>query len=295
MYNYLFGFAICNLLVSIGLAQPGMVAPKKSAPTVKPAVTSPAVAGGIFNQAPPLVNNALIANVSKFYQLQVEGKFRQCIPLVADESQDDYFNIEKSKYRGFEIVKVEYKDNFKKAVITLKVGITYVFHGEAVPLEAPIASNWKLEKGIWKWYLNKTVAHTTPFGGLTAGPGNPEDHLVTRPKSVPQLLAQVSMDKQDLQLSSFEDSKAEILISNFMPGVVTLLLDYELLPGMTIALEKKVLKSGEKTRLLVAYHPSDAVAKPMRRGLLTIEETGASMPFNITFAVPEEVMKSIPK
>ncbi len=284
MYNYLFGFAICNLLSPACLAQPAIVKPK-----------SPAVAGGIFNQAPPLVNNALIANVSKFYQLQVEGKFRQCVPLVADESQDDYFNIEKSKYRGFEILKVEYKDNFKKAVVTLKVGITYVFHGEAVPLEAPIASNWKLEKGIWKWYLNKSVAHTTPFGGLNAGPGDPEDHLVTRPKSVPQLLNQVSMDKQDLQLSSFEDSKAEILISNFMPGIVTLMLDYELLPGMSITLEKKVLKSGEKTRLLVAYHPADKVAKPMRRGLLTIEETGASMPFNITFAVPDEVMKSIPK
>ena len=309
MYLYLLGFAVCSLaMAQPRLAQPGLVPPgmqKKSVPAAKtapvvaapktPAPVAPVASGaGIFNQAPPLVNKALIANVAKFYQLQVEGKFRQCIPLVADSSQDDYFNAQKSKFREFEILKVDYKDNFKKAIVTLTVGITYVFHGEAVPLKAPIASSWKLDKGQWKWYLDKESAAGTPFGGFKAGPGDPESKLVTRPQSAADVIAQVKMDKQDLMLSSFADSKEEILITNNMQGEVSLMLDYETLPGMTIALEKSELKAGEKTRILIAYHPSDKAPKPMRRGLLKVEQTGAYIPFNIMFAVPEEVLKNIP-
>ncbi len=299
MYLYLLGFAICSL----AMAQPGLQQ-KKSVPATKapvvtapktPALVAPVTSGsGIFNQAPPLVNKALIANVAKFYQLQVDGKFRQCIPLVADSSQDDYFNAQKSKYREFEILKVDYKDNFKKAIVTLTVGITYVFHGEAVPLKAPIASTWKLEKGQWKWYVDKENVLATPFGGFKAGPGDPESKLVTRPQSAGDVIAQVKMDKQDIMLSSFADSKDEILITNNMQGVVSLMLDYETLPGLSILLEKSELKAGEKARIMIAYHPSDKSPKPMRRGLVKVEQTGAYMPFNIVFAVTEEVMKLIP-
>ena len=112
--------------------------------------------GSLFNQAPPDVHKALIANVTKFYQNFVDGKFRECIPLVAEESQDDYFNIQKDKFRNFEIIKVDYKDNFQRAVAVINVGITHMFRGQGYPLAAPIASNWRLEKGEWRWFIDKT-------------------------------------------------------------------------------------------------------------------------------------------
>ena len=180
---------------------------KKAAPS-KPATTAgstPATAGGLFNQAPPEANRKLLATVQQFFQLHVEGKFRQVAPLVAEDSQDDYFNSEKTKFREFEILKVEYSKDFKRAKVTTVLGINHVFRGQTMPLKAPMASNWKIEKGEWRWFVDREVKKATPFGPLTPGPGDPKDFLITRPQSVSQVLGQVRAEKQELRLSSFTE------------------------------------------------------------------------------------------
>lgn len=259
------------------------------------ALTSLAMAqqsGSLFNQAPPEVHKALIANVSKFYQNFVDAKFRNCIPLVAEESQDDFFNIQKDKYRSFEIIKVEYKDNFQRAVVVMNVGITHIFRGQGYPLSAPIATNWKMEKGEWRWFLDKTYSHSTAFGGaMKPGEGSREGKLASRPESAAAVLAQVRVDSQEVMLSSFAESKGEILVSNDMPGSINLKLDWEELPGLKVVLEKNELKAGEKVKLLLTYKPVNKSPKPMRRALLSIEQTGSQIPITILFAVPSELKK----
>lgn len=248
--------------------------------------------GSLFNQAPPDVHKALIANVSKFYQNFVDAKFRNCIPLVAEESQDDFFNIQKDKFRNFEIIKVDYKDNFQRAVVVVNVGITHMFRGQGYPLSAPIATNWKMEKGEWRWFLDKTYSQSTPFGGaMKPGEGSREGLLVSRPESAAAVLAQVKVDSQEVMLSSFAESKGEILVSNDMPGSINLKLDWEELPGLKLTLEKKELKAGETAKLLLTYKPANKSAKPMRRALLSVEQTGAQIPITILFAVPPEPKK----
>ena len=261
----------------------------------KPAATPPETSGGLFNQAPPEVNRKLLATVQQFFKLHVEGKFRQVTPLVAEDSQDDFFNSEKTKYREFEIIKVDYSDNFKKAKVTTALGVNYVFRGQTMPLKAPMTSSWKLEKGQWRWFVDKTVAQRSPFGNVKPGPGNPSDFLITRPQSVAQVLGQVKVEKQDIRLSSFEASTDSVIIDNQMPGTITISVECERLPGLSCVLEETELKGGQKTKLMFKYEPSDKSPKPMRRADIVVTETGARLPLRITFGVNEEMLKNVPK
>ncbi len=305
----------CILVLAMGSAgfaqQPAIKPPAVKPAPVKPAAAKPAAAkpaavkpaatpkpenaGGLFNQAPPESNRKLMAAVQQFFQLHVDGKFRQVTPLVAEDAQDDYFNSEKTKYRDFEILRVEYSDNFKKAKVTAALGVNFVFRGQTMPLKAPMTSNWKIEKGQWRWYVDKTAKLRTPFGAVEAGPGDPKDHLITRPQTVAQVLGQVKIEKKDIRLSSFEASSDSVIIDNQMPGVVTLSVECEALPGLTCKLAETELKADQKTKLLIKYEPADKSPKPMRRVDIVVAETGARLPLAITFAVSEELLKDIPK
>ena len=69
----------------------------------------------VFEKAPPDVDNALRERVAKFFQAHIEGKFRQAEAVIAEDSKDFYYNMEKQRYLGFEIVRINYSENFTKA------------------------------------------------------------------------------------------------------------------------------------------------------------------------------------
>ena len=95
-------------------------------------------------------------------------------------------------------------------------------------------------------------------------------------------------------LSSFAESTGEILVTNDMPGSINLKLDWEELPGLKVTLNKKELQAGEKAKLLFTFKPANKNPKPMRRALISVEQTGAQIPITIQFAVPPEPKKSLP-
>src|SRR5207248_340652 len=72
-------------------------------------------AADLFHKAPPAVDDALRARISKFFQYHVDGKFRQAEALVADDSKDFFYSANKPKYMGFEIKDIIYTDDFSKA------------------------------------------------------------------------------------------------------------------------------------------------------------------------------------
>ena len=49
----------------------------------------------IFEKAPPEVDNALRERVSKFFQAHVDGKFRLAEEVIAEDSKDFFYNMEK--------------------------------------------------------------------------------------------------------------------------------------------------------------------------------------------------------
>ncbi|MGC8794691.1 MAG: hypothetical protein ACP5U2_15005, partial [Bryobacteraceae bacterium] len=129
-------------------------------------------AAELFEKAPPEVDQALRERVKFFYQCHVEGKFRQADQVVAEDSKDAFFAAEKPRYRGFEIVRIVYSDNFTRARVVVAVDTDFMAPGIGrIPVKAPLTSLWKLENGQWWWYVDRNAGKQTPFGPMRAGEG----------------------------------------------------------------------------------------------------------------------------
>src|SRR3984893_18862048 len=69
----------------------------------------------LFAKAPPDVDEALRARISKFYQAHVDGKPRRAEEMVAEDSKDYFYGRKKPKSLSFEIGKIEYSKDFTEA------------------------------------------------------------------------------------------------------------------------------------------------------------------------------------
>ena len=79
----------------------------------------------VFEKAPPQVDEALRQNVAKFYQAHVDGKFRNAEAVIAEDSKDTFYNLEKQRYFSFEIVRINYSENFTKAAVVTGVEVEW--------------------------------------------------------------------------------------------------------------------------------------------------------------------------
>ena len=59
--------------------------------------------------APPKVEKALRARVTQFYQDYVDAKFRDAETLVANDTKNFFYSIEKPQYFGFELGSIVYR------------------------------------------------------------------------------------------------------------------------------------------------------------------------------------------
>ena len=112
----------------------------------------------LLSKAPPDVDEALRARVSKYYQAFVDAKPRRAEPLVAEDSQDFFYNMKKTQLLSFEIGKIEYSDSFTKAKAVV-IAETYVMAlgFGSKPVKVPITSLWKLVDGQWYWYITEDL------------------------------------------------------------------------------------------------------------------------------------------
>src|ERR1700726_4555299 len=69
----------------------------------------------LFSKAPPDVEEALRARISKFHQAHVDGKPRRAEEVVAEDSKDFFYDMKKPKALSFEIGKIEYSKDFTEA------------------------------------------------------------------------------------------------------------------------------------------------------------------------------------
>src|SRR5215203_3723879 len=129
----------------------------------------------VFDKAPPELDNALRARVAKFFQAHVDAKFRQAEEVIAEDSKDFFYNMEKQKYFGFEIVRINYSENFTKATVVTGVEVEWRSPRVGVMrVKPPLTSLWKLENGQWYWYVVPQKDWDTPWGRMNPGP-DPKD------------------------------------------------------------------------------------------------------------------------
>jgi len=221
----------------------------------------------LFHKAPPAVDEALRARISKFFQYHVDGKFRQAESLVAEDSKDFFYSANKPKYMGFEIKDIIYSDDFSKAkavVVTQMVVMAPGFLDKPVPV--PIPSRWKLVKGEWFWYIDQDELNMTPFGKMKAGTapaGGSSVPAIPGPEEAARLLAGVKVEKEEVVLKAKEPGTAEFTIVNGMPGHVSLSLDELHFQGVTVKLDAQDLAAGAKAHVTFDWKPQLYLAKAL--------------------------------
>jgi hypothetical protein len=219
----------------------------------------------LFHKAPPAVDEALRARIAKFFQLHVDGKFRQAEALVAEDSKDFFYSANKPKYMGFEIKNIVYTDDFAKAkavVVAQMVVMAPGFLDKPVPV--PIPSRWKLVNGEWYWYIDEDELNMTPFGkmkGGTAAPGGSGVPAIPGPEEAAKLLAGVKAENEEVVLKAKEPGSAEFTIVNTMPGSVSLALDELQFPGISVKLDAAELAAGAKAHVTLDWKPGRYLAR----------------------------------
>lgn len=246
----------------------------------------------LFETAPPHIDEALRARIGIFYQSHVDGKFRQADAVVHEDSKDAFFEAMKPRYKGYEIVRIAYAEDFAKARVVVAVDTDFLMPGRGqIEIKAPMTTLWKLDGGEWWWYLPPPEEGVqTPFG-LMRGASSPEseavqDAIASMPTSAEAFLRQIRVSKTTVMLSTAKPSSDEVVITNGMPGPVSLTFSSESRPGYEAKLERESIESGEEARILFHFEPTGEGPTPPIAAEITVNPTGQVIPIRVRFESP---------
>ena len=270
-----------------------------------PVAQSPAeqAPSDVFDKAPPAIDDALRARVSAFYQAHVDGKFRLTDQYVAEDSKDVFFAAEKPQYRGFQITKITYTDNFTKATVITACKTELFFHGHQMPVTMPAVTHWKIDNGDWFWYYFKATQVDSPWGVMKPGPPSEGSSVTARIPTDPMaaarnILAKVVLDRNAVTVDQTKESKQEIHLKNGMLGAIKVLADPTGTPGLTVRPAQPEVGPGEEVAVVIAFNPDDPEVtcreclmhpgvRPPITVSLTVQPTQQRFPIQITFTQPE--------
>jgi len=231
-----------------------------AAPPTKPSATPPAE-----------VDQALRAQATAFLKYQMEGNFRKAYELVAEDSKDYYLGSTKDKSASLALQKVEYSDNFTKAVVSSASKQVVVMEGRPIEIPSGRIDRWKLVDGQWKWYHDpsKDVIMTV-VGATPVTPADPS--AAASPLQLPKDLSPeavaaaakkitpvaATLNRSAVPFTLGKETTEEVVFHNNSPGPVR--IDADLIADYPefVVLPKKFLVSpqGEIT-FKVTYHPSN--------------------------------------
>jgi len=246
-------------------------------------------------QAPPEVDRELRARVTGFYQNFLKDSFspRKAEPFVAEDTKDYFYNAGKYKYESFTIGKIAYSDNFTKAVVNVIGKMERTIAGQAVMMDTPTDTHWKMENGKWCWYYDPADYNITPMGGKNpppaTGTAEPRSGAVKPKNSSPEatreagisVLEQQTMglDKATLTFSADQPSSDQVVFTNGADGDIQIALDGPVVRGLTVKLDKTTVPGHGTAVLSMRYDPSD------KSGPKDLWEPKGTIPFRI-FAAP---------
>jgi hypothetical protein len=212
----------------------------------------------IFDKAPPEVEEALRARVAKFYQLQKDGKYRMSEQLVAEDSKDIFYVADKRQCFTFEIFSIKYSDEFSRAKVGVLCETDFPMPMSApVRVKIPMPTTWKLDGGLWSWYVEPQKEVQTPFGMMRPpAPGAAGGEAAIDPRagfarapSVASLATAVKADVSELSLS--KGAQGHVTLTNKFVGPVTLSVDNPSLTGFEAKLESTTVDPGKSVQLAI--------------------------------------------
>jgi hypothetical protein len=233
----------------------------------------------LFNRAPADVDQALRARITEFFHYHVTGEHRKAEALVAEDTQDYFYNNNKPRYLSFEIKSIEYSDGYTKAkaLVTVKMAVMLPgFNGKV--MDIPTGSYWKLIDGKWYWYLSKAMQNASPMGEMHPGPPSADatpPALPMIPATFNELFSQVKADKGAVAVKP--GASDQVVIFNGMVGPINLTVDGKI-DGIQAAFDHSEIKPGEKATMTVK------ATDGAKAGELTvhIQQTGQTIPIQVT-------------
>jgi len=244
--------------------------------------------------APPEVDAALRARVTRFFQLEVEGKFSKALDLVAADTKDLFIGSSKPTYRSFELKSIEYYDNNTKAEVMMLVTRLLPIEGfMGHPLPTKMTSRWKVENGQWCYFVDpEKDMPATPFGRLgmpgsrlpTGGaPGQPPAAILptVKPPSRQMLL---TTNKTEVKIKTSGPSSERVLINNPSRVALGLTVSDPKIAGLTVKLDKLTMRPGEKAVLSIESAGKDPLPKKPILVVVRVRQTNQVIPITVNFA-----------
>jgi len=225
-------------------------------------------AAAVGQEAPADVDKALRDRVDLFFRYHVEGgaSLRKAMEMVADDTKDDYFASGKPQVLKYEILGIEYAQDFTQARVTVDVSRNVMIVTEVVEMTLPMRTTWKIEDGKWVFYQDHNALRTTPWTDVTTRTSTPDPNSpiaplpdLSKPNALVDLADNIlrpsSVDKQSVTLRWGQASEDQVIFLNGYPGVDLELGGVPEIPGLTIAVEKVTLKAKENGVVQFRYTP----------------------------------------
>lgn len=243
---------------------------------------------------PPDVDQALRARVAQFFQAHVDGKWRDALALVAEDSKDQFLERGKQRILGFAVEKITWSDEFRQAEVLVFVEGDSLIPGIGpVKGKRPVTTAWKLVDGQWFW-VSEPKEEQTPFGTLKPGAGTPAPLPEAKPGLPPGaspavVLANRSalgVDKDRIELKAAERSSAAVVVNNPLNGWVKLETGLPEVPGLTARLEKEDIPPQSTGKVIFEYTPDGNAPARQVRAVIVVQPFRRVFPVYITFARP---------
>lgn len=213
----------------------------------------------LFSKAPPAIEDALRARITKFYEAHRDGKFRVADQFVAEDSKDVFFESDKRRCKTFEVAKISYADaEFSKASVLVMCQTSILMPPAGLmELKMPLASKWKSVGGEWFWYVEAKAARESPFGGMKPGEGTEGGLPAAIPKGPDprELMSMVTADKDVLEFQAGKAGRDELVISSQLPGQAQLVIDGPRFPDIKLELDRSALEGKQSAKLVARYQP----------------------------------------
>jgi hypothetical protein len=238
------------------------------------------------------VDQALRERVTKFFQAHVDGRFRLSEQYVAEDTKDVFFAMEKPRYQKFKLASITYSEDHTRATVVVDCERVVSTPFGLMNFNMPQQTSWRLENGQWFWYLDPTLVRT-PFDGMIRaeapvkpppGPAGP----IRRPKAqevLDRINSAVLCDRSEVRLTA-QAPTAEVVLTNTLPGAVSLKIGARQAPWLEAALDRQELAPRGAARLRLRYRPQAAAPAPVAL-MVRVEPTGQVIPIQVLFGPAE--------
>ena len=205
---------------------------------------------------------ALRESVKGFYELQVQGKFRQAEAFVCADSQETYYALPKRKPASAELGSLKIAEDLKSATVSELLEQNLLFGDVERKVKLPAVSHWKLVDQQWCFFIPPASSTAdTPFGKMDfSGGGNSaagSDASKVAPEAKPQIAVPdaklVVFSKRTVSLPFEADGSDEIEVTNNLPGPVQFQVTCPEVPGLVCKFDQTMLKAGERTKFHVDF------------------------------------------